>query len=86
MVIFCIWQKKRDSNNMVSIGIQNESGVIPGPLPKKKAKTKTIILMDAAVQTGKNIIFVFLSFIIDTMWGAPIDHLYKISFMQQFSS
>ena len=38
---------------MVSVGIQNEAR-IPGasPLPKKKPKTKTMILMDAAIQTG----------------------------------
>ncbi len=39
---------------MVSIGIQNESGVLGGggQTPKKKPKTRTIILMDAAIQTG----------------------------------
>ena len=40
---------------MVSIGIQNESGVQhnAGHVPKKRPKTKTIICMDAAIQTGK---------------------------------
>ena len=47
-------KKSESSSNMVSIGIQNESGVhsISSVTPKKKVKTKTIILMDAAIQTG----------------------------------
>lgn len=41
---------------MVSVGVQNEMRLYAdaGALPpcKKKPKTRTIILMDAAVQTG----------------------------------
>lgn len=44
-------KSKKKKDGMVSIGIQNESGVLTGPVPKKKSKTKTIILMDAAIQT-----------------------------------
>ena len=43
------------SNNMVSVGIQNESGILNGlnnHSSKKKAKTKTIILVDVGLQTG----------------------------------
>ena len=46
-------QKKKEGQHMVSVGIQNEAR-LPGapPLTKKKPKTKTMILMDAAIQTG----------------------------------
>ncbi|CAH1790315.1 unnamed protein product [Owenia fusiformis] len=45
-------KKKHMESNMVSIGIQNESGVLHNYSPKKsRPKTKTIMLMDAAVQT-----------------------------------
>ena len=37
---------------MVSVGIQNEGGISNPSGPKKKARTKTIICMDAALQTG----------------------------------
>ena len=41
---------------MVSVGVQNEAGALVGILPKtKKPKTKTIMLMDAAIQTGKHV-------------------------------
>ena len=45
-------QKKKEGQHMVSVGIQNEARLHGAPLPKKKPKTKTMILMDAAIQTG----------------------------------
>ena len=45
---------------MVSIGIQNEARFHSAPLPRKKQKTKTIILMDAAIQTGNLLLYCFI--------------------------
>ena len=59
-VLFLISQKKKEGQHMVSVGIQNEVRLHGAPLPKKKQKTKTIILMDAAIQTGWYH-FIFLS-------------------------
>ena len=52
--VFQSRKKVEMNSNMVSIGIQNESGVQHnlGHAPKKKPRTKTIICMDNAIQTG----------------------------------
>ena len=58
----------KDNPNMISIGIQNESGVLSAS-PKKKVKTKTIILMDAANQTG------IIPARYRTSWNIPVIYL-----------
>ena len=53
-VMLLLQKKKSDSGGMVSIGIQNESGVQrSGSTSKKKGKPRTLMCMDVAIQTGK---------------------------------
>ena len=51
-VLYHLFQKKKSESGMVSVGIQNEGGHHSSSGSKKKAKTRTIICMDAALQTG----------------------------------
>ena len=54
LFIIMLQRKKNDPGGMVSIGIQNESGVqrSGSTTSKKKGKPRTLMCMDAAIQTG----------------------------------